>query len=286
MLVSIIIPVHKLHPFFKECIASVLAQTHNNIEVLVVCNGELKIEECKKYLNSSDNRLLFFKSIEGRHNARNRGFEEAKGAYIQFLDYDDILYATKIEKQLHQFSFNANCTICICKWKKFHKNISEYYILPFEGIFNETILNSQKLYEMLGTFGGFIATASWLIDASSIGNIKWMDVPNDDAVFLSELLVQQPSILMLPEVLAGYRIHSQNESARRTKEEFDKLLEGWKVIEKNVKIFENNYTLQYLLNAHIYLFSYSRQIKNYKLVKVVSNILRLFIKRNILNLTN
>lgn len=279
MLVSIIIPVHKLNPFFKECIASVLSQTHNNIEVLIVCNGDLKIEVCKNHLNSSDNRLIFLKSIAGRHNARNKGIEVAKGAYIQFLDYDDYLYNTKIEKQLQQFSFNANCTICICKWKKFHKNIEDYYKFPFERIFNEAVLNSKKLYEMLGTFGGFIATSSWLIKASCIGDTKWIDVPNDDAVFLSELLVKQHNIIMLPEVLAGYRMHDQNVSSIRTKEEFDKLIEGWKIIERNIKKHENVYTIEYILRAQKYLSSYSSEINKYRKKRIRFNIVRLTIRR-------
>jgi glycosyltransferase involved in cell wall biosynthesis len=279
VLVSIIIPVHKLNPFLKECIASVLSQTYNKIEVLIVCNGGLQIEDCKKHLNSLDCRLIFLNSISGRHNARNKGIRVAKGDYVQFLDYDDYLLPNKIERQLKIFISNNEYTLSICKWKKFNKNISEYYILPFDGIFNESILNSQKLYEKLGIYGGFIASSSWLISSKLIQNLEWIDSPNDDAVFLSEVLVRQPNIFMLSEVLAGYRIHNQNESSKRTKEEFDKLIKGWKVIERNIKKFENKHTIQYILKAQLYLLRYSREINNYRIGIILFNIIRLFAKK-------
>lgn len=112
MLVSIIIPIHKTTPYLKECVHSALGQTHKNIEVLAVCNGELSTQQCSDFLDIEDDRLYFMNSLPGRHCARNEGLKEAKGDYIQYLDYDDILIEDKIEKQLQDLDAMEAISIC------------------------------------------------------------------------------------------------------------------------------------------------------------------------------
>ena len=100
MLVSIIIPLHQTNNFFKNCLESALAQTHKKLEIILACNGELTVEQCKNFTLIEDKRLVYLKTANGRHNARNEALEIAKGEWIQFLDYDDYLFPTKIEEQL------------------------------------------------------------------------------------------------------------------------------------------------------------------------------------------
>ena len=91
-LVSIIIPVYNSERFLKECFESILAQTFEDYEVLVVDDGSsdssLDIED--QY--SKDPRFIIIRqSNAGQGMARNRALDMAEGRYITFLDSDDAM---------------------------------------------------------------------------------------------------------------------------------------------------------------------------------------------------
>jgi len=263
-LVSIIIPVHKTQSYLKPCVKSALDQSHKNIEILIVCNGDLKIEDCKNFLNFEDERLLFFKSESGRHNARNFALSLVKGKYVQFLDYDDILYASKIENQLYDLK-KYNASISICKWKKFSESLTEYYSFPFDKLFELKETDSLSTINNLGNFGGFLSTGAYLIFTDLAKKAKWIDSPNDDAVYFSELCKENPKIVTLGKTLFGYRIHGQNTSTLSSKSQFKLLLNGWEKIEDNLKFYKHKAKNKYFFRSYLFLISKSKQLGYYKL---------------------
>lgn len=269
MLVSVIIPVHKTILFFKSCIESVLNQTYDNLEIIIACNGGLEIKACEEFLNINDSRVVYIKTKDGRHNARNEALNTAKGDWIQFLDYDDYLFPNKIEVQLTSLLKKNNSELCICKWKKFTQNIDEHYTFLFQKLFDKNQICADELVQKLGESRGFIATSSWLVKSNIVHGLKWIDSPNDDAVFFSEMLKKQPHFIMVPEILAGYRIHNDNTSSLRTKQEFDKLFVSWKVIARNLSVFKNKGKYHYLYTAFLNLITYSKQINRHKFFVVL-----------------
>ncbi|MFZ4400857.1 MAG: glycosyltransferase [Bacteroidales bacterium] len=101
-LVSVVIPCYNYGKYIEEAINSVLNQTFQNFEILVVDGGstdEATIQKLNELKNSKT--TIFFR--EGRHlvgSNRNYGIERAKGKYICCLDADDILVDTYLEKAL------------------------------------------------------------------------------------------------------------------------------------------------------------------------------------------
>ncbi|AOC95313.1 UDP-Glc:alpha-D-GlcNAc-diphosphoundecaprenol beta-1,3-glucosyltransferase WfaP [Flavobacterium anhuiense] len=270
MLVSIIIPVHKTIDYFKSCVESALLQSYSHIEVIIACNGELEIQTCKDFLNINDPRLIYLKTKPGRHNARNEGLLAAKGKYIQFLDYDDLLYLKKIETQVSLLkSANSKEIISITKWKKFKNELNESYNFPYNNIFEEEKIDARKLIRKLSVNGGFIATGSWLIPKVLIGNIQWIDSPNDDAVFLSGILKGNPEIIMVSETYAGYRIHDENTSSLFKKSELDKLLVSWELIYQNLKALHIFEVKLYLYKAYLNLIRYSKVVNGYRILFII-----------------
>jgi len=102
-LVSIITPSYKSERFIAECIESVLSQTYENWEMIIVddCspdNSNDIIEEyCKK---DARIKLLRLEQNSGPAVARNTAIKEAKGRFIAFLDADDLWVQEKLKKQL------------------------------------------------------------------------------------------------------------------------------------------------------------------------------------------
>lgn len=278
MLISIIIPVHKTILFFKSCVESALNQTYENIEIIIACNGTLEIEDCKRFLNINDPRIIYLKTESGRHNARNEALLACKGEWIQFLDYDDYLFSDKIAIQLKELKNFSIAQLSICQWKKFNDRIEEDYIFPFSKLFDESKISARRLVQKLGINGGFIATASWLVSKEFILGLKWLDSPNDDAVFLSEILKKSPEISVIPQILAGYRIHKNNTSSIRTKTEFDKIFKSWKVISKNLETLNVSELNRYLYAAYLSLILYSKELKGHKILMILSKVFYFGIK--------
>ena len=103
-LISIITPMYNSNDFVGNTINSVLAQTYQNWELIIIDDasndGSVKIAES---FAVKDERIKLIKldANKGPAAARNKGIKEASGRYIAFLDSDDLWYEEKLNKQLN-----------------------------------------------------------------------------------------------------------------------------------------------------------------------------------------
>lgn len=90
-LISIIVPVYNIKEYIGRCVDSILAQTWENLEVLLVDDGSTDgTGELLDKLWEKDDRIrVFHKKNGGSSSARNLGIREAKGKYLGFVDSDD-----------------------------------------------------------------------------------------------------------------------------------------------------------------------------------------------------
>lgn len=102
-LVSIIIPTYNRKHFVSDAIDSCLAQTVDNLEIIVVDDGSTDGAAGHLRENYGDTIRLIAQSNQGPGIARNRGIEAARGEFIHFLDADDQLRNDKIELGLDVF---------------------------------------------------------------------------------------------------------------------------------------------------------------------------------------
>jgi len=104
--VSVIVPFLNAERFIGEAIASVLAQTYGNWELLLVDDGSAdgSMEIAREFAARDPARVISLSSPDGRTRgpaaARNLGIASAKGAYLAFLDADDVWKPQKLEQQV------------------------------------------------------------------------------------------------------------------------------------------------------------------------------------------
>ena len=98
-LVSIIVPIYKVEPYLEACIASIVNQTYRNLEIILVDDGSPdKCPEICDVWAQKDSRIrVIHKENGGLSDARNAGFEVSSGAYISYVDSDDILAPEYVE---------------------------------------------------------------------------------------------------------------------------------------------------------------------------------------------
>lgn len=109
-LVSIIIPCYNYGRFLSDALDSVLAQTYRNWECIVVDDGSMDITEsiAKGYVQKDSRFVYIHQQNSGVSAARNRALQEAKGAYIQLLDADDMLEREKLSLQVALLECNPS----------------------------------------------------------------------------------------------------------------------------------------------------------------------------------
>ncbi|MFM9088718.1 MAG: glycosyltransferase family 2 protein [Cyanobium sp.] len=114
-LVSTIIPVYNRGDLLREAVASVLAQTHRPIEILIVNDGSQddtgSVAENLAQGSAGQVRVIH-QDNAGPGVARQRGLEASRGEFIQFLDSDDLLLPGKFAAQVGALRRAPHCQIC------------------------------------------------------------------------------------------------------------------------------------------------------------------------------
>lgn len=120
--ISVVIPVYKVEKFLERCLQSVVRQTYNNLEIILVDDGSP--DECPKICDNwaiKDNRItVIHKENSGLSGARNAGINIATGKFISFVDSDDIIAPNMIEF-LYKSLIDTNSDIAITSMVQFYQ---------------------------------------------------------------------------------------------------------------------------------------------------------------------
>lgn len=102
-LISIVIPVYNVKKYLRQCVDSVLNQTYNNLQVILVDDGSTdgSSDICDEY-KQKDNRVkVIHQKNMGNSGARNRGIAAVEGEYVGFVDSDDWIHPRMYEHLLN-----------------------------------------------------------------------------------------------------------------------------------------------------------------------------------------
>lgn len=101
-LVSVIVPVYNVEKFLKECVDSIRAQTHDDLEIILVDDGspDASGKMCDEFAKQDSRIRVIHKANEGLNFARKTGFEHSTGEYILFVDSDDMIRKNTVDMLL------------------------------------------------------------------------------------------------------------------------------------------------------------------------------------------
>lgn len=116
-LISIIVPIYKVELYLRKCVNSILAQTYQNLEIILVDDGSPDNCGliCDEYANRDSRIRVIHKENGGLSDARNAGIDIAQGEYITFLDSDDWI-APDMYECLYRAAQEYRADITICEY--------------------------------------------------------------------------------------------------------------------------------------------------------------------------
>lgn len=193
-LISIITPVYNSEKYIGETIKSVLAQTHNNWEMLIADDCS-KDNTAKVVSEFNDPRIKYFKLEEnaGAAIARNKALEKAKGTYIAFLDADDMWKPNKLEKQLDFMIYN-NVGFSFTGYEILRENGNKVISVPSRLSYSQFMKNT------------IIGTLTVMVNTEIVGEVRLVNVKKDhDSMTWAKLLREGHTAYGLNESLAYYR---------------------------------------------------------------------------------
>ncbi|MCK5004740.1 MAG: glycosyltransferase [Candidatus Aminicenantes bacterium] len=206
--ISVIIPLYNQKDYISEAINSVLEQTYENIEIIVINDGST--DDPGIVLEKYKNKITVINQDNaGLSSARNTGIKNSTGVYLQFLDADDILVEEKIEKQISSLLQNKE-DLSYCKIEvlndidnsissrityEFDDIFSHYYLFwkPYPTPIHSLIFN-RKIFDKYGLFDEDLKA-------------------NEDRFYLAKLSYSGVKFRYIPFVGGYYRKHSESMNA-------------------------------------------------------------------------
>ena len=241
-------PVYNAGAYLKQSIQSVISQTYQDWELLVVddCSSDNSALLIQQFVEL-DKRVKYFKTDKPSGSPtlpRNIGIEKAQGRYIAFLDSDDIWLPHKLEEQLPLFK-NDDTVIVYSNYEK----ITE------EGGRNQrlVIAPAQTNYKRL-LHGNVIGCLTAVYDTKKVGKVYFENINHEDYILWLEILKKGFVGRNTETVEALYRVRSQSVSSNK-----------WKALSWQWNIYVNIEKVGYI-KAVYYFLCYA--LKAYKKNKI------------------
>lgn len=213
MKVSIITPIYNSELFIDDTIASVINQTYENWELLLVddCSTDSSAEKIKKFL-LKDDRLKYYRleKNSGAAVARNFALKNSSGRFVAYLDADDIWEKDKLEKQVKFMLDNQYAFTC-----------TNYYKIKDDGTsLNKIVKIPKRVDYNLFLRNTIIQTVGVMIDTKKTGKdllIMPLIKRRQDAGTWCQLLKNGYDCYGVPYALAGYRVVKNSLSSNKFK---------------------------------------------------------------------
>ena len=223
-LVSVIIPIYNAKKWLSICLDSVVNQTYENIEIILINDGstDTSLSICNKYASRHKNIVVVDKKNEGVSATRNLGISIANGKYIMFVDSDDWLPRESIEILINElkntesdFCYGKAINITLSSNKQPFKNTEKKYV------------DKTDLYEWY-SFLRLLDWAPWgKLYKSSIIKENSLEFPlgiksGEDSIFVTRYLNCCSNVCSIDKTVYYYNRLNERSAVLKYYSEFNK----------------------------------------------------------------
>ena len=216
--ISVIVPVYNVEPYLRECLESILVQTFDDFELILVDDGSTDNCPiiCEQYAQKDNRVVVIHKENGGLSSARNVGIDNSCGEYISFIDSDDFVAPSFLNDMLNAI---RDCDLCICYFDKFTQRSELGFASEIHYVENEIEYLSND--ECMEKMGDVTIVVAWnkLYKRNLFKNIRYPEgkIHEDDYV-IHRVLGNTSKIAIIPKRLYHYRIRTGSIISNESKE--------------------------------------------------------------------
>ncbi|MCI9360907.1 MAG: glycosyltransferase family 2 protein [Hungatella sp.] len=216
-MISVIIPIFNSETYLRECIISVLEQTCTDFEILLIDDGSTDSvpDICREFVQRDSRIRYYCQQHQGVSTARNKALDMAEGELVFFMDSDDRIAPTLLEKLCEQLQLKK-ADIAFCRYlltadkdcdltaKEMGREKKPEWIL----------VDPDKLKQECQRIGVFHGIGGKLVKKSTIGTLRFEKdlVVGEDTLFLYQLVQEGMRAVYTLEKMYYYRKHEHNSS--------------------------------------------------------------------------
>lgn len=248
-LISVIVPVYNVEKYIHKCIDSILNQTYENLEIILVDDGspDNSGRICDEYAEKDKRIMVIHKENQGVSSARNVGLDRMNGTYVIFIDSDDWVENNCIEILYNKAKEN-DADVVLCGYNRVVGG-------------NKEIINSQNkekqfnstdyLINVLNPQTGFGFCHMKLFNKKCISDIRFQEdlLVGEDALFNEEISKNIRKAIFVKQNLYNYRINENSVVKRFDVNYVEKYLKSMK---RNKKYIFNNYKENGIIKQNYY----------------------------------
>ncbi|WP_096156439.1 glycosyltransferase family 2 protein [Bacillus sp. FJAT-45066] len=212
---SILIPVYNVEKFLSQCIDSILEQTYQNFEVVLINDGSTDSSGfiCSKYAEADKRIKVFNQENQGLLMSRRNAISKATGEYLLFLDSDDY-WNNNLLEMVYSAIIKFNCDLVIFKYSRVsEKNLfikEAHSVFHNEAIFDEN--NKEELFREILSSSELNNLVCKVVKHSIMDEIDYRPFKGissgEDLLQSVPLIVNSNKIVYLDKSLYNYRITS------------------------------------------------------------------------------
>jgi glycosyltransferase involved in cell wall biosynthesis len=239
-LVSILIPLYNAEDYIAETLQSCLSQTYENIEIIVVDDGstDRSLSIAKLYEEKYPAIKVYSQKNSGAPRARNFAFEKSEGAYIQYLDADDLMTENKIASQIEQVKQYGDTSIYSCRFEHFVKSPGDRGGRVQRSV--DRSFDSGLDWIVQSWIDGWMGVVmSWLTPRYLIEKAgPWNESvkKNQDGEFFARVLLLAQKVVFVPQPVVFYRITGESSVASQvSKQAIASMFETYQLYEKHTQ---------------------------------------------------
>lgn len=211
-IISVIVPIYDVEQYLVKCIVSILDQTYNNLDIILVNDGSPDScpKICDKYAQRDSRIRVIHKKNGGLSDARNVGLDDALGEYVVFIDSDDWIERHYIEK-LYEAMLNSGADIAVANYRHTYEDghienprrvISKHHSLSRNEAL-QRLLIERHVYEVV------VWNKLYRINLFLDNDIKYPKGKiNEDNYTTHKLYAASKRIAYIPDIVYNYRQRS------------------------------------------------------------------------------
>jgi capsular polysaccharide biosynthesis protein cpsJ len=224
-LISVIVPIYNVEDYIRQCFDSLLHQTYQNFEVLMINDGspDNSASICQEYA-ARDSRFRYFeKENGGISTAVNLGIEHSQGEYVTLMDPDDWADNDYLEV-LYNAIVQEGADVSISSYKRFDMSNNSFYFHAFTKEYGKKVFTNKEFLESLpdlvASDYSFFITASKLVRKEMIGLIRFNADTKlaMDMEFWYKVYLKVNKVVFVNRDIYTYRIHSTSAANNLTVE--------------------------------------------------------------------